>query len=98
MTKRKPRLPEVARVDERTVQAVARGEKMPPRGRRWPRRGPPGSGPVSSLRVNPDVWRTARELAGDDPRCIQIVSEEEVIVWNHGPPWPRPGGEADRGE
>lgn len=83
-----PKLPEVARVDEKTVQKVARGEKMPPRPprHRWPGRGPPRD--LTSIRVDPEVWKAARGLT-QDPRCIQIVSAEEVIVWNHGPPWPR---------
>ena len=93
MTQDKPRLPDVARVHEKTVQEVARGEKVaPPRTRkhRPERRGPPA---ITAIRVDPEVWDTAKGLT-HDPRCIQIVSEEEVIVWNHGPPWPT-GGKPD---
>lgn len=92
MTPKEPSLPEVARVDDKTVQKVARGEKMPPRPpkRRWPGRGPPVA-EVRHVRVDPEVWTTARGLT-QDPRCIQIVSATEVIVWNHRPPWPGRGG------
>jgi len=40
------------------------------------------------IKVRRDVWERALELAAD-PRFIQIINEEEVIVWNHAPPWPR---------
>lgn len=93
MAQDKPRLTDVARVDEKTVQKVARGEKVRPRTRkhRPERRGPPLA--VTAVKVDPEVWDTAKGLT-HDPRCIQIVSEEEVIVWNHGPPWPT-GGKPD---
>lgn len=89
MTDDRPRFLDVARPDERTVQKVARDESapVPPPPRRWRRRGPPE---VTSLRVNSEVWETAKSLT-PDPRCIQIISDEEVIVWNHRPPWPGPG-------
>lgn len=79
-----------ARPDEKTVQKVARGEvpsAVTPRKQR--RREHPVSTEVTATRVNPWVWVVALSIA-TDPKHIQIRSSEEVVVWNHGPPWPEP--------
>lgn len=81
------RFPKVARASSATIGKVSRGEHEPPRrprrrGARQPQQ------PVTSIRVRPDVWERATALA-EHPRNIQIISAEEVIVWNHPAPWPR---------
>lgn len=80
------RFDEAARPSEGTVQKVARGEHEPPKRRRTRRARTPEP-ELTSLRVNAEVWKTALALASS-PKHIQIVSAEEVIVWNHDPPWP----------
>lgn len=91
-----PRLPQTVTVHESTVQKVATGEHRPPQRRRR-KRGPP-SGSVSAemtyVQVRPDVWAEARRLA-QHPSHIQVLGSEEVIVWNHPPPWP--GSTPDEG-
>lgn len=74
-----------ATLHERTVQAVALGTvQVPvvpqnrPQGRRSTTR-------TRHVRVHRGVWRTARRLAGNDPRRIEIISEDEVVV--HNPGW-----------
>jgi hypothetical protein len=67
-----------ARLGERTVQAIARGDVTPirtphPRGYRR-------SSPVAVLRVHPAVMATARRLAHGDMTRIEIHSETEVVV------------------
>lgn len=85
MTRGGRRLPETARVDEKTVQKVAAGEvPSPPRRRRKPI---VPAEPITTLRVNEEVWAIALGLA-EQPNHIQIISEDEVIVWNHPRPWP----------
>lgn len=87
MTTEGQRFPETARPDEKTVQKVAAGaaRESPPRRRRQKRQSKAPE--LTSTRVDPRVWRTALGLAAH-PRNIQIVSETEVIVWNHEAPWP----------
>lgn len=80
------RFDEAARPSVGTVQKVARGDHQPPRRRRKRRTRTPEP-EITSLRVNAEVWQTALRLAAS-PKHIQIVSEEEVIVWNHEAPWP----------
>lgn len=82
------KLPEVATPSEKTVQQIAAAGAQGGRTRRrqW-KRGSIQAELDYSIKVRPDVWARALELA-EDPRCIQIVNEVEVIVWNHGPPWP----------
>lgn len=76
-----------ARPDEKTVQKVAAGEVRESPPRRRPRKRQTKAPEVTSLKVNREVWRTALRLAAS-PKHIQIVSEAEVIVWNHEAPWP----------
>ena len=81
-----PKVPEVARLSEATVQKVAAGEVTTPR-----QRSKAGAivGELTVTTVRRDVWERAVALASDK-RNIQIISAEEVVVWNHGPPWPEP--------
>lgn len=69
------------------MQKVAAGEvrESPPRKRHRKRR--TTAPEVTSTKVDPRVWRVALRLAAN-PKHIQIVSAEEVIVWNHEAPWP----------
>lgn len=83
------RIGRIVRLHESTVQAAASGAHRG-RARRKPST---TSGGIAaeltySIKVRRDVWSRALELAAD-PRFIQIVSKEEVIVWNHAPPWPK---------
>lgn len=41
------------------------------------------NGPVIRFVVVPEVWQTALEIAEENPRRIQILSDSECIVWNH---------------
>lgn len=78
-------LPEIASVHEDTVQAVARGEvEPPPRRRRRSTRPVPVAGKWG-IRVHPQVWAQVR---GVPMNRVQVVSEYEVIIWNHPAPWP----------
>lgn len=81
---------DVASLDEKSVQKVARGEHdlpVPHHGR-----GPSKNSPVTRLQVRPEVMREVKKLHAD-PRHVQIVSTNEVIVWNHPAPWPERGPE-----
>jgi len=78
---------EVAVPSEKAVKKVA--EHKPPKPPRR-RRGPPTgsvSGEVTYTQVRRDVWEEARRLA-THPSHIEVLGPEEVIVWNHPPPWP----------
>lgn len=78
---------EVAVPSEAAVKKVA--EAPPDETRR--RRGPPKgvvAGEMTYVKVNAEVWREALRRT-ERLAHIQVVSETEVIVWNHPPPWPR---------
>jgi hypothetical protein len=74
-----------ASLHEKAVQKVAKGDVHLPRQR--PTRGRQRL-PGTSLRVHPEVWRMVRELSINSAH-IQVLSETDVIVWNHPGPWPR---------
>lgn len=80
-----PRLPETASLSEPTVQKIAREPPTPDR--RWSKSRGSISGEVTYIRVRMEVWSKARDLAVH-PSHIQVLNSGEVIVWNHGPPWP----------
>lgn len=80
------KLPKVVRVHETTVQKAAR-EPPKRRRRRSPRKDGAVEATLTTVTVRRDVWAEARRLA-KHPSHIQIINEREVIVWNHGPPWP----------
>jgi hypothetical protein len=90
MPRHRPRLPQTATVDERTVQKAARAEV--PKQRR--RRRPAGSPAVA------DSWR---RLLFDDldpglraylleqgvnPAHVQVLGPLDVILWRRPEPWP----------
>lgn len=84
------RLPEVTTPSEKTVQQIAASGTGRGRTRRrtWRKKGAVSARLDYHISVRNDVWEEACSLT-EDPRNIQIVNDEEVIVWNHGPPWPR---------
>lgn len=75
------KLPKLAVVHEKTVKAAA---KHIENAKRKPRRPAKKStiSRVQALKVHPDVWKVAIDIAKDTPSRIQIISETEVIVWN----------------
>lgn len=76
------RLPSAAGVGERTVQAVARGEVVPPKRRR--RQPIPRPAPVAGewYREPRHTELIARLRAqGVDPRCVEYRGPNEMIVW-----------------
>lgn len=83
------RMQKTASLDEGTVQKVARGEHEIPRQRRRSSSGQQVLA-TSQVTVHRDVWRMVKENSLN-PRHIQILSEHEVIVWNHPAPWPEVG-------
>jgi len=88
--RRERRIGRIVRLHESTVQKAAASGAHRGRARRKPSA---TSGGIEAeltyqIKVRRDVWERALELAAD-PRFIQIINEEEVIVWNHAPPWPR---------
>lgn len=83
------RFADVAHALEHTINKAARqaDERKTDRARRW--RDRPGAVDTSLtvVRVEPSIWAVALTIA-EHPRNIQIINETEVVVWNHGPPWP----------
>lgn len=78
---------EVARPDEKTVQKAAAGEVQPPPRRRRKARAGAIEAEVRVTTVNREVWAEAQRRA-EHPSHIQIISSDEVVVWNHPAPWP----------
>ena len=71
-------LPEIATMDEKTVQKVARGEvPKVTKNRRNPKH---RNSPVSVIKVNPLVMETALRLAKGDASRLRIESETSVLV------------------
>lgn len=82
---------EVASLDEKSVQAVAKGEV--PDLRTKPRRGARRRRTMGNveIKVDPRVWEVAM---ASRPRaaCVQVLGQGEVIVWNHPHQKERLGG------
>lgn len=81
--------PDVAHAMESTISKAAKKaeeQAAKPRRRRRRKKGAV-SAEVTIVRVDPAVWEAALARAAH-VRNIQVVNEGEVIVWNHGPPWP----------
>lgn len=75
-----------ASLHEGAVQKVAREEiSMPRRGR-----GPTRTRRVLDSRdtkVDPLIWRLVRENRIDHLR-VEVISDRDVVIWNHRRPWP----------
>lgn len=80
---------EVAHAREATIaKAAEQAERNTRRPPRWRDRNPGAiDTSLTIVQVEPAIWEVALRLA-HHPRNIQILNEGEVIVWNHGPPWP----------
>lgn len=74
-----------ATLHEKTVQKVAKGEVKTSRKRRVQTLNPNSS--ISSLRIDKRILSALEGTKVSSDR-VQVISENEVIVWNHAAPWP----------
>lgn len=85
------RLAKDAVVAEKTVQAAAiRLDPVKKKKRRAPKVqwvGATGHGSgastVTHTKVHPEVWQTALALCGGNPRRIEVIATDSVVVHNH---------------
>jgi hypothetical protein len=77
------RIPKDAVVAEKTVQAAAvRLDPVKPKRKRGPSKGSRSSA-VNHTRVVPEVWQAALALCGGNPRRIEVIATDSVVVHNH---------------
>lgn len=70
-----------ASVHEKTVQKVASGTVRKPAKKRNQATGSVSSA-VLHIKVRPDVWAKALELCGGNPRRIQVIAADQVLIHN----------------
>ena len=88
---RSERIQHTASLAPRTVQAVSTSViQAPTRRPRRPVRTTAPAGAVDVVRIAPEVWATALDLADGDVARIEIISETAVRVHN-GPGWRQEG-------
>jgi hypothetical protein len=84
-----PKTQDVATLDERSVQKIARGETVQAKPRRG--RGKSKNGRIEeifSLQALDNRVRAKIESLVDDVRNVQVLSPTDVVIWNHPAPWP----------
>lgn len=80
MTRRKPRLQQVAAVAPSTVTKVSKGAVAQPRAARAAEVRPRTSRVATSSKADPLAWATALDLAGGDARRLVVESYTQVLV------------------
>lgn len=83
-----PAVQKSASLHEELVQSVARGEFEAPRKPRS--RKPSPHGEVTVTVLNPLI----RDYIDDEVtnldlnwRCVQVISSDQAVIWNHPAPW-----------